>query len=135
VRDEWTEALCHDADGRVRSGSIEALHGAFAAGAELKVAVSDLCADLAVDGASLAHEVFIQAGSCYYYTVDRVLIAATHPVARVAPAIPMQYRSGNWDYAWLVVRTDGQVARLSYDPYTLEPKRAMGRHALRWFYR
>jgi hypothetical protein len=45
--------------------------------------------------------------------------AATNPLARIAPAIPMQYSSGNWDYGWLYCRTDGHVAFRRLDPYTM----------------
>ena len=34
---------------------------------------------------------------------------------------------------WFIVRTDGMVSRLLYDPYTLEPARGTSRCALRWF--
>lgn len=136
VRDEWREVLRHRSDGEVVSGSIDALAEAFRAGAEFKVGIRDLCADLAPgNGPALPHEVFIQLGSCYYYTREKLFIAGTHPVARVRPAIPLCYGSENWDYAWLLVRTDGQVASLIYDPYTLTPRRRSGRCELRWFCR
>lgn len=135
VREDWTEALHHATDGAVLSGSVEALAGAFAAGAEIKVGIRDLCNDLAEAGSRLPHEVFIQAGSCYYYTEQKLFIAAAHPLVRVAPAIPLAYRSRGWDYGWLLLRTDGHVARLLYDPYTLQHHRDVARSELRWFYR
>jgi hypothetical protein len=136
VRDDWTEVLAHSADGQATAGSPAALHEAFARGAEIKLGIADLCLDLSPErSASLPHEVFIQCGSCYYYTRSELLIAATHPLVRVAPAIPLRYASGNWDYTWLVARTDGHVAQLRYDPYTLLPHRTTTRHALRWFVR
>lgn len=136
VRDDWTEVLAHSAEGKVTAGSLAALHEAFAGGAEIKLAIADLCQDLSTEpAAALPHEVFIQCGSCYYYTRSELLIAATHPLVRVAPAIPLRYASGNWDYTWLVARTDGHVAQLRYDPYTLLPTRRTTRHALRWFVR
>jgi hypothetical protein len=136
VRDDWTEALHHAADGTVRSGSVEELANAFAAGAEIKVGIQDPCADmLMAGGPTLAHEVFIQAGSCYFYTQTKVFIASIHPLVRVAPAVPLRYRSQNWDYGWLIVRTDGHTAGLIYDPYTLQYRRTSSQRALRWFYR
>jgi hypothetical protein len=135
VRDDWHEVLAHTADGTVQSGSLAALHEAFVKGAEIKLGIADLCHDLSQDSAALPHEVFIQCGSCYYYTRSELLIAATHPLVRVAPAIPLRYASGNWDYTWLVARTDGHVAQLRYDPYTLLPNRTTTQHALRWFVR
>jgi hypothetical protein len=83
----------------------------------------------------LPHEVFIQCGSCYFYTNEQLFIAATHPLVRVAPAIPLRYRSENWDYSWLLVRSDGHAALLRYDPYTLQSHRIERRLAIRWFAR
>jgi hypothetical protein len=136
VREDWRLVLHHTANGDVISGSHAELADAFARGVEWKVGVSGLCDDLADPGSPpLPHEVFIQCGSCYLYTRRQRLIAASHPLARVQPAIPLRYRSGNWDYAWLIARTDGHVARMSYDPYTLRSARASGQHAIRWFCR
>ncbi len=42
VRDEWTEILAHDADGRVTAGSFAALEEAQIAGREIKVGIRDL---------------------------------------------------------------------------------------------
>jgi hypothetical protein len=136
VREDWKEVLHHRSDGAVLSGSIDALARAFRAGAEFKVAIRGLCGDLAVPGDQpLAHEVFIQLGSCYYYTGEKLFIAGAHPLVRVRPAIPLRYGSRGWDYTWLIVRTDGHVASLIYDPYTLAPRREFGRCELRWFCR
>jgi len=134
VCDNWQELLAHDAEGSVLAGSVEALADAFTRGAELKVGVRDLCTDLAGD-AGPTHEVFIQAGPGYYYTQRKLFIAGSHPLTRVRPAIPLAYRSRGWDFGWLMLRTDGQVALLLYDPYTLKPFRRQGRYAIRWFAR
>jgi len=136
VREDWQLALHHTHVGEVIGGSFDAVADAFARGVEWKVGIRALCDDLsAADEPPLPHEVFIQCGSCYLYTRRRLLVAATHPLARVGPAIPLRYQSDNWDYAWLIARTDGHVARLSYDPYTLTPTRASGRYEVRWFCR
>lgn len=136
VRDDWQLVLHHAADGKIVSGSREAVADLFARGVEWKVGISGLCDDLVPDGENkLAHEVFIQAGSCYLYTEQLLLIAASHPLARVQPTVPMRYSSGNWDYIWLVARTDGHVAKLIYNPYTLKPGRDEGRHEIRWYCR
>ncbi len=132
VRDDWHELLAHDAAGRVLAGSIDDLADAFAAGCELKIGVRGLCADWS--GAP-AHEVFSKIGPGYYYTEQKLFIAGSHPLARVAPAIPMLYRSRGWDYAWLMPRTDGRIAQLIYDPYTLQTSRREGQYAIRWFAR
>jgi hypothetical protein len=109
---------------------------AFSHGCEVKVGIRGLCAGLAAEPASaIPHEVFVHAGSCYYYTERRLFIAASHPVVRVRPAIPMRYNSQGWDFGWLMPRTDGFLSGLLYDPYTLEYRRTEGYHAIRWFIR
>lgn len=136
VRDDWRLVLHHMADGKVLAGSPERIAQEFARGVEWKLGIRGLCTDLLPPGQSpLPHEVFIQAGSCYFYTRQGLLIAASHPVARVRPAIPLRYESAAWDYSWLVARTDGHVARLTYDPYTLEPTRSFGHYEMQWFCR
>ncbi|MBI3860459.1 MAG: hypothetical protein HY290_01035 [Planctomycetia bacterium] len=134
VREDWREVLHHAADGTALSGSIDALAEAFRRGAEFKIAIRGLCGDLAGGGA-LPHEVMIQLGSCYYYTQQKLFIAGAHPAPRICPQIPMCYASRGWDYTWLLPRTDGHVALLIYDPYTLIPRRAFGRFEMRWFCR
>ncbi|MBI4531454.1 MAG: hypothetical protein HY709_08005 [Candidatus Latescibacteria bacterium] len=136
VRDDWQEVLSHTADGRVISGSVGALAEAVTEGCEVKVGIRGLCADLMLGRTTTVdHEVFVQAGSCYYYTQRRLFIAGTHPVVRAQPAIPLCYVSQGWDFGWLMPLTDGLVARLLYDPYTLVFQRSEGRYAIRWFVR
>jgi hypothetical protein len=128
----------------VEAGSIDLLAAAFEAGAEIKVAIHNLCADLdaepvrpaacpAVPG--IEHEVFIQVGPGYYYSGQKLFIAGTHPLVRVRPGIPMRYASQGWDFGWLMPRTDGRAAMLLYDPYSLEARRQAGQFAMRWFAR
>ncbi|MFH1008722.1 MAG: hypothetical protein V1800_14670 [Candidatus Latescibacterota bacterium] len=134
VRDGWEEVLSHDADGTVRSGSVDALAEAFSFGREVKVGIRGVCADLAGEGASVPdHELFVQINSCYYYTVRKLFIGATQPVVRVKPGIPLQYESRGWDMGWLMPRTDGFVAGRLCDPYTLGFKETAGQYAIRWF--
>jgi hypothetical protein len=136
VCNDWQEVLSHAADGEVISGSIDALAAEFAQGREVKVAISGLCSDFAEQPSdSLPHEVFVQCGSCYYYTEQRRFMAGTHPVVRVHPAVPLRYRSKGWDFGWLMPRTDGHVARWLVDPYTLKFHRTETRHPMRWFVR
>ena len=136
VRDEWREVLAHAEDGTQRAGSVDDLADAFSNEAEVKVGISGLCDDLADDpDIALDHEVFIQVGSCYYYTEGRLLVGATHPLVRVRPAIPLSYVSGSWDFGWAMVRTDGYAELLIVDPYTLMIHRHRGRYASRWFVR
>jgi len=136
VRDDWQEVFSHTSGAEVVDGSIDALADAFSKGCEIKVGIRGLCSDLARDpGRVPDHEVFIQTGSCYFYSDRKLFIAGTHPIVRVAPAIPLKYSSRNWDFGWLMVRTDGLVSRLIYDPYTLRCQRSQGYHAIRWFVR
>ena len=136
VRDEWHEVLSHDADGAVQSGSVHDLADAFSQGCEVKVGVRGLCADLAEDCTPVVdHEVFVQTGSCYYYTVQQLFIAGTHPTIRVKPALPLVYTSRGWDFGWLMVRTDGLVVYRRCDPYTLAFEDITGNYAVRWFVR
>ena len=93
------------------SGSVEALAEAFSLGCDVKVGISKLCTDLADDPArAIEHEVFVQVGSCYYYTESRLFLAETHPVVLVKPVIPLHYTSKGWNFGWLIPRTDGLVA-------------------------
>ena len=134
VNDRWQEVLSHGADGTVRSGSVTDLAAAFGQGLPVKLGIRGLCADLTAPGsAPLDHEVFIHAGSCYYYTDQQLFMTGTHPLVRVQPAIPLRYASRNWDFGWLMARSDGQVARWLCDPYTLTFQRSQARYAMRWF--
>ncbi|MGE5603890.1 MAG: hypothetical protein ACM30E_12635, partial [Nitrososphaerales archaeon] len=82
--DDWQEVLAHDEAGRVQAGSLDDLAAAFAAGAEVKVGIRNLCADLgSVAAPPIEHEVFIQVGPGYYYTRQKLFIAGTHPLVRV----------------------------------------------------
>lgn len=136
VRDDWQELLSHKPDGSVVSGSVDVLGDAFTQGCELKVAIRGLCADLAKEGEpSPDHEIYVNVGSAYYYTAQKLFIAGTIPTVRVKPAVPLRYTSQGWDFGWLMPRTDGYCARLLNDPYTLQFNRSNGRYAMRWFAR
>jgi hypothetical protein len=135
VREDWWEVLRHTTDGSVLSGSIDDLADAFRRGAEFKIGIRNLCADLSAAGDDVPHEIFIQLGSCYYYTRQKLFIAGSHPVPRVRPGIPLRYTTCGWDYAWILARTDGYVALVIYNPYTLTPRRAFGSFEMRWFCR
>ena len=134
VCDDWDEVLSHETDGTVRSGSVEALASAFSDGCAVKIGVADLCAGLG-GTRDQKHEVFVEVGSSYYYTDQRLFIGGSHPLVRVQPDIPLRYRSGGWDYGWLVARTDGKVVYRRGDPYTLAFDDFENAHAIRWFVR
>jgi hypothetical protein len=136
VRDEWQEVFAHTADGKTEFGSIDALYDAFRQGCEIKVGIRGLCDDLADDHArSPDHTVFVQTGPGYYCTERKLFSAGCQPVVRARPSIPVRYASGNWDFGWLMPRTDGFVARWLCDPYTLRFQKSESRHAIRWFVR
>ncbi|MCX6622261.1 MAG: hypothetical protein NTY38_14575 [Acidobacteria bacterium] len=132
VRDDWTQVLAHAASGRVLSGSVDALARAFDGGQDIKVAVRGLCADL---GDGPEHEVLIQTGSNYYYGERKLFISGSHPLVRVRAAVPVRYSSGNWDFGWLMARTDGKLVRRLADPHTLAFRDSETQCAMRWFVR
>ncbi|MBU0611650.1 MAG: hypothetical protein KKI08_27480 [Armatimonadetes bacterium] len=124
VRDDWLEV------------GYEELVEAFREGCAIKIGVRGLCDDLVPQGeAPLPHEVFVQTGSAYHYTGQRLLMVGSHPVVRVRPAIPMRYATDNWDFGWLFVRTDGRVVYRRCDPYTLQFDDCAMQCAVRWFVR
>ncbi len=136
VRDDWEEVLAHEADGAVTGGSLPALQEAFRAGREIKVGVRDLCAGLAPAGEpALRHEVLALMGPIYNHEEQGFLGGESLPLVRVAPAVPMRYASGNWNYGWILPRTDGVVKHLVVDPYTHQFQRTESRHPIRWFAR
>jgi hypothetical protein len=136
VRDDWAEILAHDADGRVMGGSFAALEEAQIAGREVKVAIRDLGADLTPAGVEpVPHEVFSLIGSGFLHVRAGLYVALTHPLVRIAPTIPVRYRSGNWDVAWVFLRTDGQARIRRIDPYTRRWRDRDSRFACRWFVR
>ncbi len=136
VSDTWREVLAHDAQGRIKSGSVETLAEAFTKGQAVKVAVGELARSWSgrPDDA-MPHEVFVEIGSCYYYTAQRLFVAGSHPVIRVAPGIPLRYESRAWDFGWLLLRTDGQVVYRRCDPYALDFQDIPLHLPVRWFVR
>ena len=61
--------------------------------------------------------------------------AIARPFLDGRPAVPLRYGSRGWDFGWLLVRTDGFVARWLCDPYTLRFAQSEAHCALRWFVR
>jgi hypothetical protein len=132
VCDNWTEVFAHDHEGRVTSGSFAAVEQANWQGRELKVAIRDLCRDR---GEGFPHEVFTCTGSSWVHSRLRRYEAQTHPILRVAPAIPLQFASRNWDVVWVFLRTDGFAVVRALDPYTRTFRDHEARFACRWFVR
>ena len=133
VQDNWTEVLSHDAGGNVISGSSRILEEASREGLNMKVAISGICEGLFGAENTRPHELFIQTGPHYYYTETGFMVAETRPFVRIVPDVPMTYKEKNWDFGWAIVRSDGHVAGLWYDPYTLKYQKTYTRHAMRWF--
>ena len=132
VRDNWQQVLEHDINGAVVSGSVDDLANAFASGQQVKLAIRGLCSDL---GGTIDHEVFVRAGSCYYYTEQTLFIAGADPLVRIRPSIPLRYSSGGWDISWVMARTDGFAVLRRLNPYTLKFDDQQGQYAIRWFVR
>lgn len=136
VQEDWEEVLSHDADGNVISGSASALDEASGAGCDIKVAISGICDNLFAEGEEkIKHELFIQTGPHYYYDETGFMVVETRPFVRVKPSIPVVYKSHNWDFGWAIARSDGHVAGLFFDPYTLKYRKTFHRCAMRWFIR
>ncbi len=137
VRDDWQEILAHDADGTVTGGSMDALEAAQIAGRELKVAIGGLAAEVAssIGLPAIDHEVVSCVGSGFFHTGSRMYDALTHPIVRVAPAVPLRYRSRGWDLVWVHLRTDGRATVRRLDPLTQAWSDAPARFAARWFAR
>lgn len=135
VQDGWEEVLSHDENGSVLSGSAKALDEASNCGYEIKVAIDGICNGLWGEEKQMPHQLFIKTGPHYYYDKTGYMVVETRPFVHCKPAIPMEYGDKNWDFGWAIVRSDGHVAGLFYDPYTLKPQKMYSRHAMRWFVR
>jgi hypothetical protein len=137
VSDSWQEVFANDEHGEVNSGSLEQLIDSFSSGCEIKIGVEGLCDELIgnKDVTLLPHEVFVQAGPGYYYTDQKLFIAESHPVVRVSPNVPLRYKSNNWDFGWIMARTDGRIVYRRCDPYTLKFNDIALNKAVRWFVR
>jgi len=136
VRDDWREVYAHDADGNKISGSLDALISEFENGCEIKVGISGVCGYLTENpNQNIPHELFVRTGAGYYHTDRKLFVAATYPLVRVAPAVPLRYASKNWDFGWSLVETDGVAVQRICDPFTLQFEDRNQRLALRWFVR
>ncbi len=132
VQDTWAEVLAHDENGETISGSWDAVSQAHESGREIKVAIGGLCSDL---GAEPQAELFTLLGSGFIHTAKGLYEAQTHPLVRVAPAVPMVYGSKAWDLSWVIIRTDGSASIRSLDPHTNTFRDWAGRFSCRWFAR
>ena len=130
VRESWREVFANDADGSPVRGDIDALGAAVLEGRRIKVGLTGLFADRPGDARA---EVFVEAGPCYYYSAQRLLVVESRPVVLVEPGIPLRYGPRNWDFGWLIVRTDGTAHYRRFDPVTLEASQVEHRLGIRWF--
>lgn len=136
VNESWREVLSHSSNGEVLSGSLDELVDAFSSGCAIKLGIANLCRDLEDECSSpIQHTVYIQGGSAYYYTEQQLMIIGSHPVVRVRPQIPLQYASSQWDFGWLMVRSDGRVVYRRCDPYSLVFTDHVQQCPVRWFVR
>ncbi len=135
VKDDWQEVFSCDQDGSLLYGDPRHIEVASQSGCEIKVGISNICEGLCKTESLLPHQLFIKTGPHYFYTESNFMVAETRPFVRVNPHIPMEYSHANWDFGWAIVRTDGHVAGLYYNPYTLKDKRTFSRHRIRWFVR
>lgn len=133
VCDRYRPLCSTSPEGDLLSGDREALWEAVRTGADIKIGISGVCAD--IDGAKpYDHTIYIRAGFLYHYMDSGVLVAETHPFVRVATDIPLRYATGNWDYCWAIVRTDGLCSLMRMDPHTLKFTELKDRrYALSWF--
>ena len=118
VRDAWEEL-----------DSFDAIERAQVAGLEIKAGIRGLM------GGGAEHEVFVGVGSGFLHTGPRLYSCLTHPLVRIAPAVPLRYASGNWDVAWVFLRTDGFAIVRRLDPQKREWSDREERFAMRWFAR
>lgn len=134
--DTWQMALHHAKDGAVLSGSLDELISAFSSGCAVKMGITGLCDDLcAPHETAVKNEIFVQGGSAYYYTEQRLFMIGSHPVIRIRPSIPLRYTTKGWDFGWLMVRSDGRVVYRRCDPYSLSFTDRISHHEVRWFVR
>lgn len=134
VNDTWSEVLACDARGNALKGSLRELQEAVRSGMGIKVGVKNLCANLvAPDAPVVSHEVFVGLHSIYNHEESGFLGGESQPIVRVAPAVPLKYKSGNWNCGWILPRTNGIVHHVVVNPYSHEFSQAEGRFAIRWF--
>lgn len=136
VRDDWRQVLSHDEHGEVIDGSLEALIDAFRMGCSVKIAVRNLCRELAAPGENaLEHEVLVELGSMYYHRERGFHSGESLPLVRIAPSVPLRYAPSSWNFGWILARTDGRMFHLSIDPYTRAIVRTSAQYAARWLVR
>lgn len=136
VNDSWREVFAHSADGTVTYGSLDQLVDSFKSGCAIKIGVGNICLGMGDDPNCIPdHELYVHGGSAYYYTEQKLFIIGSHPLVRVSPSVPMRFTSRNWDFGWLMLRSDGRVVYRRCNPYTLKFDDQVTQNAIRWFVR
>ena len=128
----YEEIYANDANGDMVSGDIDALGAAYACGRPIKIAFKGL-SDVMWGKTGHTDEIYIQCGSSYYYTDNKVMLTNTHPFVSVPADIPMTYKPRSFRYCWLVASTDGRTEVRSYDPFLSEWKITKANLPVRWF--
>ena len=128
IRDDWEEILAHDADGRVTAGSFDALEAAQMAGREIKVGILDLAADLATRCRARPTPSSRRSGRASSTPGRGCTPRSPTRSSGSRPRIRCATGSGDWDVAWVFLRTDGHAVVRSIEPYGRTGP--TGRHAL-----
>lgn len=131
VLDNWEEVYSHDANGKMLTGSFDALIAAIREGKEIKAAVKNF----RTPAGSPDNELFTHLGSSYYSTESKLLCINSQPVVTIRPELPLRYRSGNWESGQLVLFTSGKVDYWYFDPYTMIYHKTTENCPIRYFVR
>ncbi|NJD04424.1 MAG: hypothetical protein FIA99_17945 [Ruminiclostridium sp.] len=132
INDSWEEVYSNDSDGKWTGGSIDRLAKLCREGYKIKVAVKGLFCYI-WNGSEFCDEVFIHAGSSYYYTQQKLMITNTHPFVSIPAEMPLVYKPGEWNYCWAVVRSDGYSVIRMYNPFECKFSDKKSKFAIRWF--
>ncbi len=136
VRDDWEEVLAHDAEGtsrRARSMPSRRRRSPGARSGSASATSRRVSAAPTSRSCRTRCSPRSDPGSCT--RVHGCMPRLTHPLVRVAAAVPLRYASGNWDVAWVFLRTDGAARVRRLDPYTRTWEDHEARFGCRWFAR
>jgi hypothetical protein len=79
---------------------VEELAHEFAQGRYVKAGIKGICSDLGKDaGEVIPHELFVECGSCDYYTGQRLVIAGTRRSRRTGSPLAVLHRRPRLTYA------------------------------------
>lgn len=136
TRSGWKEICIHDQNGDPSLGSWEDIRKAANDGCIFKVGIKNLWTHLAPRDQEVPdHEVFVECATDFAHIDDKFVGSLTQPTFLLQPCTPLRFIDERFRPGWLVVRSDGRVQRLVFDPATMNWERAWDRHAIRWFAR